>query len=115
MALTQKAEQLRLVTEKREAKPVAEFPLAAPPVGKLSVTVATKLDEEMARRYRQRALACGMTDAQLFRLLLERSDLLLQAWDERCNIRYYIDQFVVHIDQASLFFGALADKLRCKR
>ena len=82
---------------------------------KLLVTVATKIDEDRARRFRTVAQASGMTDAQLFRLVLERMDVLFSSWDERVNPRFFIDQFEVRNEQLSLFFSAQHGNLRSKR
>ena len=96
----------------REEMPHEE---ARPAVGKLSVTVATKLDDEMAWRYRVRAQQCGMSEAQLYRLILDRFDILFHCWDERVNPKFFIDQVTVRPEQFTLFTCELPGKLHPKR
>jgi hypothetical protein len=70
---------------------------------KLSVTIATKLDDAHAWRWRQRARASGMTDAELLRLLLAKADKLFSAYDSRMSLAFFIDQFQVNTQQLTLF------------
>ena len=72
---------LRFKIQDSEAAPAAAEP-------KLLVTVATKIGEDQARRFRHIVVSSGMTDAQLFRLILDRADVLFQKWDERINPRF---------------------------
>jgi len=56
-----------------------------------------------------------MTDAQLFRLVLERADALFASWDERVNPRFFIEQFQISHEQLNLFFSSKGGNLRFKR
>lgn len=81
---------------------------------KLTTTAATKLGEVVGRRYKKIAQACGMSDAELYRLILNRAYILFSHWDERLNPKYFIDQFEVR-DEPTLFSDARDEKLRSKR
>jgi hypothetical protein len=82
---------------------------------KLTTTAATKLGEVVGRRYKKIAQACGMSDAELYRLILNRAcTLFTNHWDERLNPKYFIDQFQVR-DEPTLFFDDDHGKLRSKR
>jgi hypothetical protein len=91
---------------------VPEAPL---PVGKLSVTVSTKLDDQMAFRWSQRAQLCGMTEAQLFRIILDRADAIFESWDRRVNPRYFVEQLILNDGQLKLFSPSADGNLRSKR
>jgi 6-phosphogluconolactonase/glucosamine-6-phosphate isomerase/deaminase len=81
---------------------------------KLEVTVATKIDEDRARRFQHIALASGMTVSELFRLLLHRADILFEHWDERINPKFFIDQFVLREGQLTLFDFSQRGKSRLR-
>ena len=82
---------------------------------KLTTTAATKLGEVVGRKYKKIAQACGMSDAEIYRLILNRAcALFTNHWDERLNPKYFIDQFEVR-DEPTLFFGDSDGKLRSKR
>jgi hypothetical protein len=81
---------------------------------KLTTTAATKLGETAGRRYKKIAQACGMSDAELYRLILNRAFILFKHWDERLNPKYFIDQFEVR-DEPTFFFDDDHGKLRSKR
>jgi hypothetical protein len=82
---------------------------------KLLVTIATKIDEARARRFRGIAVACGMTDAQLFRLILHRADALFRDWDERINPRFFIERFELSNEKSSVFFDSRGGNSQLKR
>lgn len=90
-------------------------PTAQPSQSKLLVTVATKIGEDQARRFRQIVVSSGMTDAQLFRLILDRADVLFQKWDERINPRFFVGLFELKPEQLTLFNIAEQGNLRLKR
>ncbi len=82
---------------------------------KLLVTVATKIGEDQARRFRHIVVSSGMTDDQLFRLILDRADVLFQKWDERINPRFFIGLFSLRDEQLTLFNLDSPSNLRSKR
>ena len=99
-----------------EATPNRDSTGQTPAAGKLLVTVATKLDDEMAWRWRKRAKACGMSDSQLYRLILDRADALFEAhWDPRVNPSFFIDQIQVAVEQLNLFSAPRAGNSRSRR
>jgi 6-phosphogluconolactonase/glucosamine-6-phosphate isomerase/deaminase len=99
------------------SKPPIPIPEAAPAAAepKLEITVATKIDEDRARRFQHIALASGMTMSELLRLLLHRADVLFRHWDERINPKFFIDQFSIQQVQLSLFDFPEHGKSRSRR
>ncbi len=75
---------------------------------KLLVTVAAKVDEDLARRFREIAQRCGMSDSQLFRLILERFDALLsEHWKEFINITTFLECVSFNADKFRLLLEHL--------
>lgn len=70
---------------------------------KLLSTVAAKLPEKTARRIRSVGLACGLSDGQVARLVLERAMELFKDWDPSINPRYYLNKMVIQPDHLNLF------------
>lgn len=72
---------------------------------KLLVTVAAKVDEDLARRLRDVAQRGGMKDGQLIRLILERVDAIIAAhYKHHINVSFFLDHLFCDEKQLSLFF-----------
>jgi hypothetical protein len=82
---------------------------------KLEITVATKIDEDRARRLQHIALASGLTVSELLRLQVHQSLLFFERWDERINPKFFIDQFMLQERQLNLFDFGRCSKSRLRR
>lgn len=72
---------------------------------KLLSTVAAKCSEKTARRIRTVGLACGLSDGQVARLVLDRAMELFKDWDPSINPRYFLNQIQIRPDKLNLFFS----------
>ncbi|MDE2104394.1 MAG: hypothetical protein KGL39_44560 [Patescibacteria group bacterium] len=82
---------------------------------KLLVTVAAKCSEKTGRRIRAIAVAAGMSDGQVARMVLDRAMELFKDWDPSINPRYFLEQFEIAEDKLNLFFKHREGFERLKR
>lgn len=82
---------------------------------KMLSTVAAKLPEKTARRIRTIGLACGLSDGQVARLILDRAMELFKDWDPSINPRYFANQMEIRQDKLNLFFSRRAGLERLGR